>query len=317
VPKTSILLGLAAALMLSAAPVATVPAEDKIATDLDAARAAFTKQIQDTQNALSITVQSEIEKAAKTGSLDAVKELQKDKASLEANFDADPKSPRLRPAITKYRRESKAARDKMRLSLSTAITQYTKQVKLAEAEAVDAELKAFEKTGKVAYGSSGVVRERGELLRGLIIRHYARLPSQKDNDGFVEPAGLGKPTSDPAVVESLANWKYDGEKNAMADGLIYIEQPGEYEFRTYNHYDRNALLIDGKIVCPYRGSVSGGSEPAGKEKITLRKGLFRITSVGYVDAKGSVDVTWKPPGKTDFTPIPNEVLLHEPAAAGK
>ena len=104
-----------------------------------------------------------------------------------------------------------------------------------------------------------------------------------------------------------------GEKNAVAFGYLKIDHPGDYEFRTYNHYDRNALIVAGLVVCPYRGSVSGGSEPTGKERILLRKGLVPIASIGYVDAKGNVNVTWRPPGAKEFSPIPKDLLFYDPS----
>ncbi|HTN77234.1 MAG TPA: hypothetical protein VL096_18375, partial [Pirellulaceae bacterium] len=106
-------------------------------------------------------------------------------------------------------------------------------------------------------------------------------------------------------------------KNAVAFGYLKIEKAGEYEFNTYNFYDRNALYIAEQLVCPFRGSVTGGSEPMGKERITLRKGFVSIASVGYVDARGTVDVTWRPSGEKEFKPIPAELLFHDPAVLKK
>lgn len=56
----------------------------------------------------------------------------------------------------------------------------------------------------------------------------------------------------------------------------------------------------------------GRAEPNGQERIALRKGFVAIASVGYVDARGSVQVTWKQPGQKGFSPIPKELLFHDP-----
>lgn len=304
---------------LALLPLASLAAdEDKTADELTAARTAYAKQLEDGQKKFLAAVDAEIEKAAKSGSLDAVKSLQAEKTAIEANFEYDSKVTKLRPAVTRYRAEAKAAKDKLKASLGKAVSAYTKELKIAEAESIDAELKALvagkppAATGKPAVTAPPVADVKpGDLKNGAIVTLYGRLPVQKDNEGFVLPTGLGKPLGDPAVIESLDEWGYDAEKNAVASCFLKIETAGEYEFRTYNFYDRNALFIAGQNVCPYRGSVTGGSEPAGKEKITLRKGMALLVSVGYVDARGSVAVTWKPPGQKDFSPIPKELLFYD------
>lgn len=302
-------------------PLASFAAdEDKIAKELEAARTSYAKQIEDSQKKFLASIETEIKNAAKSGSLDAVKALQQEKAAIEADFEHDSKATRLRPAVTRYKAEIKTAKDKLKASLTKGVMAYTKELKISEAEAIDAELKALvagnppattTKPATIAPASLAVGVKPGDLKNGVILTLYGRLPSQKDNEGFVLPVGLGKPMGDPAVIESLEEWGYDAEKNAVASCFLKIETAGEYEFRTYNFYDRNALFVAGQNVCPYRGSVTGGSEPAGKEKISLRKGYTSIVSVGYVDARGSVTVTWKPPGQKDFSPIPKELLFYD------
>lgn len=301
-----------------------IAADDKTADALNAARETFTKQLEESQKKLLAFIDSEIERAAKSGSLDAVKALQKEKAAIEADFSYDSKAIRLRTAIIKYRSEAKAARDKLRIALTGARAAYTKELKITEAEAVDAEIKSLDETGKPATATKPKdpppeVKsvKAADLKAGLGLLLFDRLESQQGENGFVEPSKLGKAASELAVIESLDGWQYDEGKNAVAFGYLRIEAAGEYEFRTYSFYDRNAFFVAGKNVCPYRGSVAGGSEPAGKERISLRSGYVSIASVGYVDAKGSVAVTWKPPGQKDFTPIPVGLLFHDPRDAGK
>ncbi len=147
-------------------------------------------------------------------------------------------------------------------------------------------------------------------LRGLL---FARQPSQQGNDGYLHPSKLGQPVGTPATIGCIRNWKFDASKNAVALGMLRIDEPGVYSFKTYNFYDRNALFLDGNLVCPYRGSVSGGTDPAGKEKILLKKGYVPIMSVGYVDARGSAEVRWKPPGQDQWSAIPTDLLSHDPS----
>lgn len=285
-------------------------AEGDIAASLESAREAHAKGIQAAQAKLLTAVDEEIRKAAATGSLELVKSIQQEKASLETDGNYEPKAARLKPALIRYQAEVKAARDKLRTSLTSAKVAYTKQLKIAEAEAVDAEIKAIG-TALPAAGVAAAPTAPNDLKGGIAVLLFDRVTGQQGNDGFIEPAKLGKAVGDASVIESLAQWKYAEDKNAVAYGFLHIDQPGEYEFRTYNHYDRNALYVAGQLICPYRGSVTGGSEPSGKERITLRKGYVPIVSVGYVDAKGGVEVTWKPPSQKEFLPIPAGLLFHQ------
>lgn len=288
--------------------IAAAVAANDIPATLEAAREAHAKAIQTAQAKFLAAVDDEIKKAAASGSLELVKSIQQEKAALEADGNYEPKAARLRPALTRYQSELKAARDKLRTSLTAAKVAYTKQLRIAEAEAVDAEIKAV---GTVVAASPPQAGAPANLQAGIAVLLFDRIASQQGNEGFVEPSKLGKATGEPTAIDSMASWKYDESKNAVAYGYLKIDQPGEYEFRTYNHYDRNALYVAGQLVCPYRGSVAGGSEPSGKERIVLRKGVIPIVSVGYVDAKGSVDVTWRRPGEKEFSAIPVAVLLHE------
>lgn len=297
---------------------------DDIATGLESARAAYADAIEKSQAKLLESFDAEIKKAAASGSLEAVKAIQQEKVAMEADPGYEPKATRLRPTMTRYRGEGKAARDKLKSSLVAAKAAYTKLLKVAEAEAVDAELKLLNETGKVATPKRPSTTDvpkatepRPEDLKaGLGVLLFNRIDGQRDNDGFVEPGKLGKTISEEmAVVDSIQSWKYDADKNAILFGYLKISDPGEYEFRTYSHYDRNVLYVAGLLVCPYRGSVAGGSEPSGQERIALKKGLVTFASVGYVDARGSVDVTWKPPGQKEFSAIPKELLFHDPKQA--
>ena len=149
------------------------------------------------------------------------------------------------------------------------------------------------------------------LLPGLIVREYPRHDQQKDESGFIRIEELGEPTGKPFVVWNLNGWKYNESRNAMASGFLKIEQAGEYAFVSNNFYDRNALYVNDRILCEFRDLQETGV------RITLKPGLIPIQSVGYVGARGSVRVTWIPPGETKLTDIPPELLFHQAAASSK
>ena len=91
-------------------------------------------------------------------------------------------------------------------------------------------------------------------------------------------------------------------------------EAGEYVFKTYNYYDRNALFINHQPVCRYRGSVAGGSDGGveqSKERIVLQEGYIPFVLVGYVDARGGIDtLRWAPPGSKGHEPLPLEKLYY-------
>ena len=51
----------------------------------------------------------------------------------------------------------------------------------------------------------------------------------------------------------MDSWRYKPERNAVAASYLKIEKAGEYAFDSNNFYDRNVLMIDGRIVCGYGG----------------------------------------------------------------
>lgn len=129
---------------------------------------------------------------------------------------------------------------------------------------------------------------------------------QEGVSGFIEPWKLGKPNGEPEIIQKVAPFHYKGGKHAVAVGYLKIDVPGVYKFQTYNYYDRNALYVGGKLVCPYM--VRDDS----KELIPLRKGYVPFLLIGYADAKGSVEtMTWHVPGTPKAVPIPDEALFHD------
>jgi tRNA A-37 threonylcarbamoyl transferase component Bud32 len=144
-----------------------------------------------------------------------------------------------------------------------------------------------------------------DLKPGLLVTEYPRLRSQEGREGgFVHPSKLGEPFGETYVVHSLFSWKYKPERNAAAEGFLRIDRAGEYAFRSVNFYDRNTLYIDEIEVCGYR---DGEDKIA---RIRLSPGLHKFKSVGFVSARGSVDVQWMEPEKRELAPIPRERLFH-------
>ncbi|MBA4016512.1 MAG: hypothetical protein C0483_04935 [Pirellula sp.] len=145
------------------------------------------------------------------------------------------------------------------------------------------------------------------LQPGLGVREYAAQPNQIDRNlytGWVEPADLGNHVGNPYVVSSL-DWKYDVERNAIASGFIDIQTPGEYTFRTTTHFARGLLYINGAIVNPFR------QVGAGVTKVVLPRGLLSLHSYAFPYTRGVIKVEWIPPGQTEFTAIPSNLLFYD------
>ena len=140
---------------------------------------------------------------------------------------------------------------------------------------------------------------------GLTLLRYGLHPSQVKADkgtGYVHYSQFGKVVKAPKTLTSISNWKKPVEENAVLTGYLEIEKDGEYHFRTDSDWDRNELIVDGKIVCPFRD----GSNKAGS--VQLKAGLVPIVSVAYVIETKDTRVQWMPPGKTEWSDIPNKAL---------
>ena len=149
----------------------------------------------------------------------------------------------------------------------------------------------------------------GRWSSGLVVEEFVRHEAQaSDDESFVEPEKFGK-VIEAFLTPSLDGWKYSTERNAIASGAILIPDDGEYWFRTDSFYDRNMLLINGEIVCNY---MDGGSRV---KKITLKKGMVPIKSIGFVNGRGGtqgIKVDWKTPSMKELGPIPSDHLFHKP-----
>ena len=154
------------------------------------------------------------------------------------------------------------------------------------------------------------------LKAGLLRVSFDRQAKQSGNEGFIAPTLLGKIVGDaqPLPTNALEGFTYPQNKNTAFIGFIKIDEPGEYVFKTYNYYDRNALFINHQLVCRYRGSVAGGSDGGveqSKERIVLQEGYIPFVLVGYVDARGGIDtLRWAPPGSKGHEPLPLEKLYY-------
>ena len=145
------------------------------------------------------------------------------------------------------------------------------------------------------------------LAPGLIVSEYPRHELQvNDRHSFIVPIDqLGPHIGERFIIESLAPWKWNEERNAVARGFLKIEADGDYAFSTRSFYDRNLLMINDDVVC----GLGDGDETVAK--IPLKKGLVRILSAGYVGGRGASGITvrWKPPGQAELSAIPPQLLL--------
>lgn len=151
-------------------------------------------------------------------------------------------------------------------------------------------------------------RKSGSSKPGLRVVEHPRHSSQGDEENLYVPLEqLGQPVGRSYTVKSVHPWKWNGERNAVASGFLKIDADGEYSFTSTSFYDRNMLMVDGKIVCKFRD----GEETVAT--ILLKRGLVPIVSVGYVGGRGTTEgikLKWKPPGQIELREIPSKVLSH-------
>jgi len=146
------------------------------------------------------------------------------------------------------------------------------------------------------------------LRPGLLKREFWPIEAQtKDKGGrYVHPDQFGEPVGESKVAATLTPWNYTQNRNGVATGFLQVPVTGTYVFNSNSFYDRNALFLDGKLVCGFR-------DGEGKQvSVQLSKGLVPIMSVGYIHARGNARVRWKPPGADGLMPIPADLLFHRP-----
>ena len=98
----------------------------------------------------------------------------------------------------------------------------------------------------------------------------------------------------------------DNSNNLVASGYLLIERPGEYGFFSRGDWDRDALAINGEWIQKF------GTPQSNITRVTLSPGLVPIQIVNYVGT-GRVETKWIPPGRRELSPIPSELLFHNPA----
>jgi serine/threonine protein kinase/Leucine-rich repeat (LRR) protein len=146
----------------------------------------------------------------------------------------------------------------------------------------------------------------GPMAPGLLLVEYPRQPAQDGNLGSYLPySQLGEPIGSLQVVNSVSDWKYTATRNGVAEGFLKIDIEGDYGFLTTSFDDRNALEVNGTLVCPFRD----GSQTVGT--IHLKPGMTFIRCIGYVANRGSAQAQWKPAGQAQLSEIPMDRLFHD------
>lgn len=214
-----------------------------------------------------------------------------------------------------------SARDRFERTVAVAQRQYATELQpplkaamaagqLDEANAISLELKGLSVVAAapaVAIAAKPPVGVTSKpLAPGVQFTRYPLHDSQKDGSaygGYVPYTELGKPLGASHTIKSISKWEKELEENAVVSGFIRIDKPGSYDFKSESGYDRNELLIDGKIVCKFRD----GEKTIATVELTA--GLHQIVSVAYAHATKEVRVTWKPPGAAALTDIPNNILF--------
>ncbi|MHC4879586.1 MAG: WD40 repeat domain-containing protein [Planctomycetota bacterium] len=166
-------------------------------------------------------------------------------------------------------------------------------------------LAATAESGDASSGATPRSEVQPRLYAGLEVRLYPRNAEKQPQNagGYLDLHQLGKPTGKALLTRTLAPMKYDANYNAVARGFLKIDDAGEYVFNANNFYDRNALFIDGKLICPYRDGEHT------EQKVVLTSGLHEIAVVGYVEARGTVAILWKPPAAEKLSSIPENRLF--------
>jgi hypothetical protein len=269
------------------------------------------------------TYASELEPALKAamtaGSLDeanAINELKKsvEAGGMPATAGQNFKTGSADGARSRFEKAVVAAQRQYAVDLNQALKAAMAAGQLNEANAINGELKALGEAALVPTVAVAAATPAplgaataGRSAQGLLLTRYPMHPSQKDGNkyaGYVPLADLGKPIGAPRTVPTVSGWTKQVDENAVVAGLLRIDQRGTYQFRTSSGYDRNELLLDGKVVCKFR---DGENKVA---TVELRIGLLPIVSVGYAHSTTEVRVQWKPPGATDFSDLPSNLFSH-------
>ena len=278
----------------------------------------YFESLQRERAAYGAELEPAIKAALAAGSLDdanAISEMKKrlEAGGMPATAGQVFKTARANEARTRFEKAVAAAQRRYAADLQPTLKAAMAAGQLEQANAINAELKALGATAiapMVAVAASTpqpLGSATGRTAAGLLLTRYPMHPSQKEGnkyEGYVPHTELGKPLAAPRTIRTVSGWSKPVEENAVAAGLLRIDQPGSYEFRTDSGYDRNELLIDGNVVCKFRD----GSNKVGR--VELRAGLLPVVSVGYAHSTTEVRVQWKPPGAAEFADLPSNLFSH-------
>lgn len=258
----------------------------------------------------------ELNAVAKTalaaGSLDDANAINELKKRLEAGAMPLAGGQRFKTASAndarlRFEKATAAAQRQYATDLQTALKAAMAGGQLDEANAITSEIKALAAMTPVTTLAPLGGPANARSVPGLLITRYPLHDSQKDGnryEGYVPHTELGKPLGAPKTVRAISSWTKAVDENAVVSGLLRIDQPGTYQFQTDSGFDRNELLIDGKVVCKFRDRAKNGAT------VELRAGLIPIVSVGYAHSTTEVRIQWKPPGAEKFSDIPANLLSH-------
>ena len=179
---------------------------------------------------------------------------------------------------------------------------------LEESNEINAEIKALVAVLAPVNSSAPLppVAKPPSKAPGLEMVRYPQHSSQATGQNYVgnvDIKDMGKPLGAPQTVKSLSIWTKAVDENAVVSGFIKIEKAGTYGFRTNSDFDRNELVIDGKVVCKFRDG------PNEAQSVRLKAGLLPITSIGYAIRTTETRIQWKPPGQ-EWSDIPDDLLSH-------
>jgi len=274
--------------------------------------------LQNARRAYAADLEPAVKAAMAGGSLEEANAINDLKKTLVSGGMPAPgqkfKTPRANEARARFERSVAGAQRQYATDLQTALKKAMTAGDLNEANSINNELKSLsatalspEVTAATATPAPLGAATAGHFAEGLLLTRYPMHPSQADGNrytGYVPYTDLGKPLAAPKTLRSISEWKKDVDENAVVSGFIRIDQPGRYEFRTSSGYDRNELLIDGKVVCKFRD----GENKAGSAD--LRAGALPIVCVAYAHSTTVVKVQWMPPGAKDFTDLPASIFSH-------
>jgi hypothetical protein len=117
---------------------------DPVRADLDRAKAAHQEAVAKARAAFVAAFDTAIKDVARSGDLDAVKALQADKQSFESSGRV-PSTGRMKAAGAEYQQAVRQAKSGLEKAYDAAVRAYTQKIDISQADAVKAEMQAFQK----------------------------------------------------------------------------------------------------------------------------------------------------------------------------